>query len=157
MLGGHFLHILPTISTSFIVISAIFVAMGWYQIMKGNRIKHQKLMVCGAIFALAFFIIYISRTLFVGNTSFGGPENLKLAYHLYLFFHITLATTGGVFGIVTLFFAYKKRFDKHRRIGRYTAVIWLLTAPTGVLVYVLLYIMYPGGETKPMVDAIFGL
>jgi putative membrane protein len=151
------MHILPTISTSFIVISAIFVAMGWYQIVKGNRLKHQKLMVTGAVFALAFFIIYMSRTLFVGNTSFGGPDNLKLAYHLFLFFHITLATTGGVFGIITLLYAYNKRFATHRKIGRWTAVIWLLTAPTGVLVYVLLYIMYPGGDTKPMIDAIFGL
>lgn len=149
--------ILPTISTSFIVISAIFVACGWYQIVKGNRQTHQKLMQWGAVFALAFFIIYLSRTLFVGNTSFGGPEHLKLPYHLFLFFHIALATTGGVFGIVTLLLAYKQRFAKHRKIGRWTAVIWLLTAPTGVAVFVLLYVMYPGGDTKPMIDAILGI
>ncbi|WP_240417947.1 DUF420 domain-containing protein [Paenibacillus periandrae] len=149
--------ILPTISTSFIVISAIFVACGWYQIVKGNRQTHQKLMVWGAVFALAFFIIYLSRTLFVGNTSFGGPEHLKLPYHLFLFFHIALATTGGVFGIVTLLLAYKQRFARHRRIGRWTAVIWLLTAPTGVAVFILLYVLYPGGDTKPMINAIFGI
>lgn len=149
--------ILPTISTSFIVISAIFVAFGWYHIVKGNRETHQKLMLWGAGFALAFFLIYASRTIFVGNTSFGGPENLKLAYHLFLFFHITLATLAGVFGIVTLLHAFNKRFAKHRKIGRWTAVMWLLTAPTGVAVYILLYLLYPGGDTKPMIDAILGL
>ncbi|OXM84919.1 DUF420 domain-containing protein [Paenibacillus rigui] len=151
------MHILPTISTSFIVISAIFVAFGWYYIAKGNRETHQKLMLWGAAFALAFFLIYASRTVFVGNTSFGGPEHLKLPYHLFLFFHITLATIGGVFGIVTLLHAFNKRFAKHKKIGRWTAVIWLLTAPTGVAVYILLYVMYPGGDTKPMIDAILGL
>ncbi|MFB6365883.1 DUF420 domain-containing protein [Paenibacillus elgii] len=149
--------ILPTISTSFIVISAVFVAFGWYHIVKGNRETHQKLMLWGSGFALAFFLIYASRTIFVGNTAFGGPENLKLAYHLFLFFHIALATLAGVFGIVTLLHAFNKRFAKHRKIGRWTAVMWLLTAPTGVAVYILLYLLYPGGETKSMIDAILGL
>lgn len=149
--------LLPTISTSFIVISAIFVAIGWYLIVKGNRDAHQKMMLWGSGFALAFFLIYTSRTIFVGNTSFGGPEDLKLAYHLFLFFHILLATAAGVFGIVTLLHAFNKRFAKHKKIGRWTAVMWLLTAPTGVAVYILLYVMYPGGETKPMIDAILGL
>jgi putative membrane protein len=151
------MHVLPTISTLFIVISAIFVGFGWYHILKGNRETHQKLMVTGAIFALAFFIIYMSRTLFEGNTAFGGPERLRLPYHLFLFFHISLATVGGVLGLITLWLAYKQRFFKHRKFGRAAAVIWLLTAPTGVLVYVLLYILYPGGQTKPVIDAIFGL
>jgi putative membrane protein len=150
------MQVLPTISTFFIVLSAIFVGFGWYHIVKGNRETHQKLMVTGAIFALAFFIIYMSRTLFVGNTAFGGPENLKLPYHLFLFFHITLATLGGVLGLITLWMAYKQRFLKHKKVGRIAAVVWLLTAPTGVAVYVLLYVLFPGGHTKPVLDAIFG-
>jgi len=114
-------------------------------------------MITGAIFALAFFLIYASRTVLVGNTSFGGPEQLKLAYHLFLFFHIVLAMLAAVFGLVTLTLGFRRSFSRHRKIGRWTAVIWLLTAPTGVVVYVLLYVLYPGGTTKPMIDAIFGL
>ena len=148
---------LPTISTSFIVASAILVALGWVRIRQGKRETHQKLMIVGAIFALAFFLIYASRTVLVGNTSFGGPEELKLAYHLFLFFHIVLATLAAVFGIVTLTLAFRRSFARHRKIGKWTAVVWLLTAPTGVVVYVLLYVLYPGGTTKPMIDAIFGL
>jgi putative membrane protein len=151
------MQLLPTISTLFIVISGILVGFGWYHIVKGHRNTHMKLMVTGAIFALAFFLIYVSRTLFQGNTAFGGPESLKLPYHLFLFFHITLATVGGVLGLVTLWLAYKQRFFKHKKVGRVAAVIWLLTAPTGVIVYVMLYILYPGGQTKPVIDAIFGL
>lgn len=149
--------ILPTLSTTFIVISAVLVAIGWRKIRQGNREAHKRWMVAGAIFAIAFFIIYSSRTFISGNTAFGGPDELKLAYHLFLFFHITLATVSAVFGIITLTLAFREKFAKHRKIGRWTAVMWLITAPTGVVVYLLLYVIYPGGSTKPLIDAIFGL
>jgi putative membrane protein len=150
------MHILPTISTTFIMISAIFVAFGWYHIVKGNEATHKKLMIAGAIFALIFFIVYMSRTIFEGNTSFNGPEGTKIFYQIFLTFHIILATVSAVFGLTTLWLAFKQKYAKHKKIGRITATLWMFTAPTGVMVYILLYILYPGGTTKPMIDVIFG-
>ncbi|WP_442602897.1 DUF420 domain-containing protein [Paenibacillus sp. KN14-4R] len=151
------MQIMPTFSTLCIVISAIFVGFGWYHIVKGNRQTHEKLMLWGAGFALTFFIVYVSRTVFVGNTMFNGPQSIKLFYHIFLFFHIGLATTGGVLGLITLWLAFKKKFMKHRKIGKTAAIVWLLTAPTGVAVYVLLYILYPGGMSEPVWKVIFGI
>ena len=68
------LPILPTISTAFIVLSAITVAIGWYQIKQRKLETHQKTMIWAAVFAVIFFVIYLSRTVFIGNTSFGGPD-----------------------------------------------------------------------------------
>ncbi|MCD5322555.1 MULTISPECIES: DUF420 domain-containing protein [Pontibacillus] len=150
------LPILPTISTSFIVISAIFIAIGWVLIAKGKVVAHKQVMIAGAVSALIFFIIYLSRTIFVGNTSFGGPDDIKIYYTLFLIFHIILATTGGVFGIVTLVLAFKRNISKHRKIGPITSVIWFFTAVTGVAVYLLLYVFYKGGETTSMFKAILG-
>ena len=70
--------VLPTISTSCIVISAIFVAIGWNLIRKKKIDQHMRSMTIAAIFAVVFFLIYSSRTIFIGNTSFGGPDNLKI-------------------------------------------------------------------------------
>ena len=70
--------ILPTISTSCIVISAILVAIGWRLIWKRQIDKHKKVMLWAAIFALTFFIIYASRTIFIGNTEFGGQASVKI-------------------------------------------------------------------------------
>ncbi|KIL37510.1 membrane protein [Cohnella kolymensis] len=148
--------IFPMVSTTFIALSAILVAIGWRLIIKGRREAHQKVMIAAAISALLFFIIYVSRTIFIGNTSWGGPEDLEKIYLTFLLFHIVLATVAAVFGITTLTLAFRKNFAKHRRWGRVTAVIWFATAITGVTVYVLLYQMYPGGHTKPMIEAIFG-
>jgi len=148
-------EIMPTISTSFIVISAILVAIGWRQIIRKNRVAHEKTMIAAAVAAIIFFIIYLSRTIFVGNTEFNGPDNLRTVYLVFLLFHIVLALVAAVFGIVTLTLGFRKSFDKHRRLGRVTAITWFITAITGVTVYILLYILYPGGHTKPLIDAIF--
>ncbi|WP_347860684.1 DUF420 domain-containing protein [Salimicrobium sp. PL1-032A] len=148
--------VLPTISTFFIVISAIFVGIGWILITKNKPASHKKAMLAGAVSALIFFVIYVSRTVFVGNTSFGGPEEYKIYYTIFLIFHIILATTGAVFGIVTLTLAFKRKIKKHRKIGPITSVIWFFTAITGVAVYLLLYIIYDGGDTTSLIKAILG-
>lgn len=148
--------ILPTISTIFIVLSAITIAIGWWQIKQGNKAAHKKTMIVGAVFALIFFLIYATRTVFIGNTSFGGPNHVKLYYTFFLVFHITLATVGAVFGIVSLYTGFKSNFAKHRKLGPITSIIWFFTAITGVAVYLLLYIFYRGGETTSVIKAILG-
>lgn len=150
------LPVLPTISTSFIVLSAITVAIGWWQIKKREFEKHQKTMTLAGIFALIFFIIYASRTIFIGNTSFGGPDDLKIYYTIFLVFHITLATVGAVFGLMSLWTGYQDRLKRHRKLGPITSIIWFFTAITGVAVYLLLYVFYQGGETTSVIKAILG-
>jgi putative membrane protein len=150
------LPILPTISTAFIALSAVTVAIGWILIKQRKIEAHKKTMFLAAIFALLFFLIYVSRTVFIGNTAFGGPDDIKIYYTLFLVFHIFLATTGAVFGIVTLLTGYKNKLAKHRKLGPVTSVIWFFTAITGVAVYLLLYVFYKGGETTSVIKAILG-
>ena len=148
--------ILPTISTTFIVISAVLVAIGWGLILKRKVEAHKKVMIAAGISALTFFIIYVTRTVFIGNTAFGGPEELKGYYTFFLVFHITLATVGAVFGIVSLLTGFKNNLKIHRRIGPITSIIWFFVAITGVMVYMLLYVIYEGGETTSVFKAILG-
>lgn len=146
---------LPTISTFFIVLSAILVAIGWIFIAKKKYKAHRISMILALISALSFFILYMSRTLFLGNTAFGGPDDIKIYYTIFLIFHIFLATTGGIFGIISLTLAFKRKITKHRKIGPYTSVIWFFTAITGVAVYLLLYVLYDGGHSTSLFKAIF--
>ena len=150
------LPLLPTISTFFIVLSAVLVAVGWTLIKQKKIEAHKKTMFAAAISAILFFIIYVSRTVFVGNTAFGGPEEYKIYYTIFLVFHIFLATTGAVFGISTLLTGYKNNFKIHRKLGPITSIIWFFTAITGVAVYSLLYVIYQGGETTSVIKAILG-
>lgn len=74
---------LPTISTFFIVLSAILVAIGWIFIAKKKYKAHRISMILASISALSFFILYMSRTLFLGNTAFGGPDDIKIYYTIF--------------------------------------------------------------------------
>lgn len=149
----HF--ILPTISTIFIVLSAICMAVGIVQIKQKNEVKHEKWMKYSAIAALLFFVFYISKTVFLGNTQFGGPANLEPYYVTFLISHIILATTGGVLGGIQLYTGSKNKRRIHRKMSMSVAVVWFFSAITGVMVYVILYLLYPGGETTGLFDAIF--
>lgn len=149
---------LALISVSFIVISAILVAIGWVIIARDRRNLdlHKKVMTGAAIAATTFFLLYASRTILIGNTAFGGPDSVKPFYVTFMIFHIILATVGGVLGLITLWLGYKNEVAKHRRIGPKASVVWFFTAITGVMVYVLLYVAFEPGETTNVFRAIIG-
>ena len=71
----------------------------------------------GCLFALTFFIIYAARTIFIGNTAFGGPSSIKVYYTIFLVFHIILATVGGVLGLIQIILAFKDKLHIHRKLG----------------------------------------
>src|SRR5699024_12815543 len=124
---------------------------------KGEEKKHKKAMITAAYFALGFFVLYISKTVFIGNTSFGGPDSVKIYYTIFLIFHIILSTIGAVFGIVTLRLGFIDSLAKHRKIGPITSVIWLFSAITGVAVYKLLVLFFFGRETIVLIKDIIGM
>jgi putative membrane protein len=145
--------ILPLISTLCISTSAVFVAIGWRLILRGEKEKHKRVMLTAAGFALAFFIVYTTRTVVSGNVSFGGPDYLRIPYLVFLWVHIILSTVSAVYGIVTITLAFREVFEKHRKLGRITAIMWFITAISGLLVYILLYVMYPG-DVGSVFDAV---
>ena len=146
--------IFPILSTICIIISAILVAFGWYLIINGKKIAHKQAMISAAYLAILFFAIYTARTLLIGNTTFGGPENLKPYYSTFLIFHIFLAVTGVGFGTVTIRYASKGQFKKHKKFGPLASVIWFFSATTGLCVYLILYVIWGPGPVKSMIDAI---
>ena len=147
---------LPTLSTVLIIISGVLVVIGWMLIRKKKKQAHKQVMLASAISALLFLIIYLSRTIIVGNTSFGGPDTIKLYYTIFLIFHICLATLGGVLIAISLVTGLKDNLPTHRRLGPITSIVWVFAALTGVAVYLLLYVFYKGGETTSMIKAILG-
>lgn len=148
--------VLPTLSTMCIVISASLVGYGWYLIKQGKKEKHAKTMKLASLFALGFFVLYLSRTILVGSSLFGGPDELKKYYHGFLLFHILFATISAFIGIVTIRFALKRKLANHKKWGPWTAGFWIFSSCTGVMVYLFLYVLYPSTETTSLLRVILG-
>lgn len=147
---------LPDIDEAFILLSAITMAVGWYFIRRKQVAVHRALMLTGSAFAVMFFLLYLARTVFIGDTTFGGPARWRPAYYAFLQSHSVLATVAAVLGIITLTLAFRKNFRRHRKFGPWTLVIWFITAITGTAVYLLLYVIYPSGSTTSLLHAWLG-
>ncbi len=62
-------------------------------------------------------------------------------YFTILITHIVLAATVPFLALITLYRAWKKDFQRHRAIAKWTWPIWMYVSVTGVIVYVMLYEM----------------
>ncbi|MDQ0189609.1 DUF420 domain-containing protein [Alicyclobacillus cycloheptanicus] len=149
-------QILPDIDEACIFLSAVIMAVGWYFIRRGRVEVHKRLMLTGSVLAVLFFLLYVARTIFIGDATFDGPQNWHAAYYTFLQAHSILATVAAVLGIITLTFAFRRNFRRHRKIGPWTVVIWFVTAATGTMVYLLLYVIYPSGNTTSLLHAWLG-
>jgi protein SCO1/2/putative membrane protein len=75
----------------------------------------------------------------VGSVRFPKTGVLKTLYLSILGTHTILAAAVPVLAIITLRRGLSARYDKHRRIARWTLPIWLYVSVTGVVVYLMLY------------------
>jgi uncharacterized membrane protein YozB (DUF420 family) len=123
--------------------SATLLFLGWRAIRSGERIRHRNLMLAALGTSALFLVGYLTRIALTGTHRFPGDGWLRTGYLLLLGSHTLLAAAIVPLIAVTLWLAWKGRFDAHRRIARYTFPAWLYVSVTGVLVYVMLYWVAP--------------
>ena len=71
-------------------------------------------------------------------------------YYFILITHIILAVVILPMVFVTISHALRQRFDKHRRIARWTWPIWMYVSVTGVVVYLFLYVLFTEHTEKKL-------
>ena len=130
---------LPILNASLNAISAVLLVTGRSYIKKKNRIAHKRCMIAAFCVSSAFLVSYIVYHSFHGVTFFHGPDWARYLYYTILGSHTILAIIIVPLVIITLIRGLRERFDKHRRIARWTQPIWLYVSVTGVVVYVMLY------------------
>ncbi len=97
--------------------------------------------------ALGTSVLFLASYLFyhyqAGTTRFAGEGLARLLYFVVLTSHTILAMAIVPLVIVTLYLAIRERFPRHRRIARWTFPLWLYVSVTGIVVYVMLYHLFP--------------
>jgi putative membrane protein len=134
---------LPAVNASLNGLSAVFLAAGFHFIRRRNVSAHHKCMLSAVSCSVLFLICYLTYHLQMGTTRFLKPPWFRPIYLTLLTTHTILAVAIVPLIIITLIRALRERFDKHKKIARWTWPMWMYVSVTGVIIYLLLYQIFP--------------
>lgn len=142
---------LPVVNAILNGLSAIFLTLGFIFIKRGNKRAHMRCMItafCTSVIFLCCYLTYhtyLAVVLHKGPTRFVNPAWFKPIYLTILGTHTILAAVIVPLILITLWRAKKERFELHKKIARWTWPLWMYVSVTGVVIYLLLYQIFPQG------------
>lgn len=140
---------LPAVNASLNGTSAVFLAAGFVFIRQKKIIAHRNCMISAFCVSVVFLICYVTYHSYLavvlhrGPTRFENPLWFRPIYLTILLTHSILAMVIVPMVLITLIRALRERFDRHKIIARWTWPLWMYVSLTGVLVYLLLYQIFP--------------
>src|ERR1700734_1057737 len=123
--------------------SAVLLTCGYLAIRARKIAVHKSFMIAAFLTSTVFLISYLVYHYRVGHVAFQGQGWIRPVYFTLLLTHTVLAIVIVPMIIVTLRRAWLEKFDKHRLIARWTLPLWLYVSVTGVIVYLMVYQLYP--------------
>jgi uncharacterized membrane protein YozB (DUF420 family) len=146
---NDFIFTLPHVNALLNTTSGLCLITGYIFIRRRRINAHRASMIAAFVSSIIFLISYLTYhsllayKLGLGPTKFMGEGFIRPVYFFILITHTILAVVIVPFVIVTLRRGLKRQDARHRRIARWTFPLWLYVSVTGVVVYVLLYQIYP--------------
>lgn len=130
---------LPALNALLNMTAAMLLIAGYRFIRQGRRDAHRAAMTAALAVSALFLTSYLIYHAQVGSVKFQKTGWIRPVYFTILISHTILAACVAPMALVTVWRAWKGRFDKHRRLARITLPLWLYVSVTGVVVYVMLY------------------
>ena len=143
------IHDLPAVNATLNGSSAVLLALGFFFIKRGHKIAHRNCMIsafCTSVIFLGCYLTYhgyLALVLHQGPTRFLNPPWFRPVYLTILLTHTILAAAIMPLILVTLHRARKQQFEAHKKIARWTWPLWMYVSVTGVVIYLLLYRIFP--------------
>jgi uncharacterized membrane protein YozB (DUF420 family) len=134
---------LPALNAVLNGTSAVLLLCGYLCIRRKNITGHRACMLSAFAVSTLFLISYLTLRYYAGMTRFTGEGWIRPTYFTILISHTILAAAVVPLALVTISRAIRGRFDRHVRIARWTLPFWLYVSVTGVVVYWILYQLYP--------------
>ena len=134
---------LPAVNAGLNTLSTIFLTFGYVFIRRQRQIAHRNCMIGAVISSALFLTCYLIYHYNAGRTVFRDPAWFRPIYLGILLTHTILAVVIVPMVLMTLYRAARRQFEAHKRISRWTWPIWMYVSITGVLIYFLLYQIFP--------------
>ncbi|MFY8222135.1 MAG: DUF420 domain-containing protein [Pirellulales bacterium] len=137
-------HPLATTNAVLNALATVLLVAGWVFIARGQWKAHRAAMIAAFAVSAVFLVCYLTYHYLVGHVPFRGQGPVRTLYFAILISHIILAVFVPILALRMFFLAWKGRWDAHRRLGKITMPIWLYVSVTGVVIYAMLYHLFPG-------------
>lgn len=134
--------IFPPLDATLNGTTAILLMIGHNFIKRGAVAKHRATMFAAFITSSVFLACYLYYHFHVGSVRFRGVGWSRPLYFSILISHTVLAAVVVPMILTTLTLALTNKFERHRRLARWTYPIWMYVSITGVIVYLMLYKLF---------------
>ena len=140
---------LPAINAGLNSLSTILLTVGFVFIKRGNKTAHRNCMIGALVTSTAFLACYLfyhykmKQVYGEAHTRFLDPAWFRPIYLAILFTHLIGAIAIVPLVLMTVSRAVRQKFDLHKKIARWTWPLWMYVSVTGVLIYLLLYQIFP--------------
>ena len=140
---SDYISYLPHVNACLNSASALLLFTGYTFIRQRNVAAHRACQIAALCISIVFLASYLTYHFNHGATRFQGTGLVRPIYFTILTTHTILATVIVPLVILTFYRAFRNDFTRHRRIARVTLPLWLYVSVTGVIVYLMLYQIYP--------------
>jgi putative membrane protein len=142
---------LPAVNAVLNATSALLLVSGYAAIRRRRVTLHQTCMVAALVVSALFLASYLFYHLAVRHgapTRFAdrwpqAPDWVRYLYYAVLTSHTLLAVPTAPLAVITAYLGWRARFARHVWLARWTLPVWLYVSVTGVVVYWMLYRLYP--------------
>lgn len=135
--------VFPEVNAGLNLLTTSLLVAGWLFIRRERKRAHIICMASALVTSTAFLASYITYHSLVGSVKFTAEGPVRVVYFTILLTHTVLAVVVVPMVIATVVPALRRRWDRHRRLARWTLPVWLYVSITGVLVYLMLYRWFP--------------
>lgn len=137
------LSLFPTVNASLNALAGVFLLLGYKAIKSGNRDLHRNMMVCALVSSTVFLACYLTYHWLKAGivTKYEGEGVMRIIYFFILGTHTPLAAIIVPFCLAAVYQAIKGNFAAHVKITRWLYPAWIYVSITGVLVYLMLYVL----------------
>ena len=145
---------LPHATATLNATATVLLAAALWNIKRGHVRMHRNLMLSAIAVSGLFLLLYLFHKVALYQ-AFGEPNKrfptdpaiaplwARYTYYGVLGTHLVLAITVPVLALRAVYLAMKGRIAAHKRLVRYAFPIWMYVSVTGVMVYAMLYQIWP--------------
>lgn len=134
---------LPAVNASLNALATCLLVTGYALIkLRCERAHKWTMLACFGV-SCAFLACYLVYHAQVGSVRFTHPGPARYVYFPILVSHVVLAALVPFLALATIYTGLRDRRPAHRRLAGWTFPIWLYVSITGVVVYLMLYQLYP--------------